>query len=429
MKRPRNGAVSGAGAIVAVGLLAAGCGQGGGGSASDRGPIKIWLSNDPNEVAWGDALVKSWNAAHPGERVTAQSIPAGKTSEEVISASITAGNAPCLIYNTAPAAVPGFARQAGLVPLEDFPGADQYVAARTGAARADQYRSADGKYFQMPWKANPVMIFYNKAVFAKAGIPTPKLTTYAEFMSAAETVKAKGGVQAAIWPAPSGEFSQPWFDFYPLFAAQSGGHQLVQDGRVQFNSQAGRDAAGFWAEIYRRGLAPKEPYKGDSFGDAKAAMAIVGPWAIKAYDKVKWAAVPIPTVQGLPPSQIHTFSDEKSIGLYFACKNRGTAWDFLKYTTSPQADGSLLDLTGQMPMRQHLLQAYPAFFSKNPRYRQFAGQAERTVEVPSVPNSVEIWQDFRNSWTSSVIFGKKPVDASLDRVATKIQSLATQKEG
>ena len=75
------------------------------------GPITIWYSNNPEEVAWGKPMVKAWNAEHPDEEVTGQEIPAGKTSEEVICASITAGTAPCLIYNTAPSAVPQFQKR------------------------------------------------------------------------------------------------------------------------------------------------------------------------------------------------------------------------------------------------------------------------------------------------------------------------------
>ena len=90
------------------------------GATSAKGPIKVWLSNNPEEIAWGKAMVKEWNAAHPDEKVTAQEIPAGKTSEEVIGAAITAGNAPCLVFNTSPAAVPQFQKQGGLVPLDDF---------------------------------------------------------------------------------------------------------------------------------------------------------------------------------------------------------------------------------------------------------------------------------------------------------------------
>ncbi|MBL7262287.1 extracellular solute-binding protein [Paractinoplanes lichenicola] len=417
--------------LTATLALAAGCDGSGGGDASEAnaasGPITIWLSNNQEELAWGKAMVESWNAAHADQKITAQEIPAGKSSEEVIGAAITAGNAPCLIYNTAPAAIPQFQKQGGLVALDEFDGAAQYIADRTGDT-AEQYKSPDGKFYQMPWKSNPVMIFYNKDIFAKAGLDPekPALSTYDEFLTAARKIKSSGAAPAAIYPAPSSEFFQSWFDFYPLFAAETDGKQLVADQKAQFNTPEGQKVADFWKTIYAEGLAPKEMYNGDSFADKKAAMAIVGPWAVKVYgDKVKWGAVPVPTSAGKPAEQIKTFSDAKNVAMYSACQNRATAWEVIKFSTSQDSDGKLLDATGQMPLRKDLQTAYPDYFSKNPAYKQFADQAARTVEVPNVPNSVAIWQAFRDAYSESVIFGKQPVADAFSGAATKVDELAS----
>ena len=272
-------------ALLVLGPTAA-CGgdDGGAPTTPPTGPIKVWLSNNPEEIAWGKQMVKEWNAEHPDEKVTAQEIPAGKTSEEVIGAAITAGNAPCLVFNTSPAAVPQFQKQGGLVALDDFAGGKDYVEARSGDV-ADQYQSPDGEFYQMPWKSNPVMIFYNKDIMKKAGVDpeNPPLATYDDFLATSRKIVASGAAQAAIWPAPTSEFFQSWFDFYPLFAAETGGKQLVEDGKATFDSDAGKDVAEFWPTMYAEGLSPKEAYNGDSFADRKAAMAIVGPWAIAVY--------------------------------------------------------------------------------------------------------------------------------------------------
>jgi multiple sugar transport system substrate-binding protein len=418
-------------ALVVVSLGVAACGGGGGNTsatkaASARGAIKIWYSNNADEVKWGKQVVAAWNASHQNEQVSAEQIPAGKSSEEVIGASITAGNTPCLVFNTAPAAVPQFQKQGGLVPLDSFSDGASYIQQRTGS-RADQYKSPDGKFYQLPWKTNPVMIFYNKQVFQKAGISTtsPPLKTYDQFLQTAKTVVAKGGVKAAIWPAPSSEFFQPWFDFYPLFIAQTG-KQLVEGGQPQFNSADGVAVGNFWKQLYDQKLAPRERYNGDAFGDQKAAMAIVGPWAIAVYGKVKWGVAPVPTKDGKDPSQIQTFSDEKSIGMYSSCKNRATAWDFLKFATSQDNDGKLLQVTGQMPMRDNLPSLYASYFKSHPEYTTFAEQAARTVEVPNVPNSVEIWQTFRNAYTQAVIFGKSDVQSTFNQAAEKVKTLASR---
>jgi multiple sugar transport system substrate-binding protein len=418
--------------VLALGTATA-CGAGGGGKSSSgaakaHGPISIWYSNNEFEVAWGKQVVAAWNTAHPSEKVKAEQIPAGKSSEEVIGAAITAGSEPCLIYNTAPASVPTFEHQGGLVALDDFADGASYIKARSGAT-ADQYKSPDGKFYQMPWKSNPVMIFYNKKAFTKAGLSTtnPALGSYADFMTTAKKLVSSHAAKYAIYPAPSSQFFQSWFDFYPMYAAASGGKQLVEDGKATFDDPAGQAVAGFWKQMYDQNLAGKETYTGDSFADGIAAMAIVGPWAIASYKgKVDWGVVPVPTANGASDST-PTFSDAKNVGMYASCKNRGTAWDFLKFSTSVAQDGQLLNLSGQMPIRQGLAQQYAPYFAKNPAYSTFAAEAAHTVEVPNVANSIEIWQTFRDAWTKSVIFGKQDPKQALSGAATKINQLAKQK--
>ena len=420
--------------MLSMGLAA--CGGGGTPSSTSKslsyGPISIWYSNNAQEITWGEQEVAAWNSLHPTQKVTGQQIPASQSSEEVISAAITAGSEPCLIYNTAPAAVPDFEQAGGLVPLNDFPGAVSYIQTRTGPI-ASMYKSLDGKYYQMPWKTNPVVIFYNKTEFAKAGISTtnPPLSTYSEFLATAKKVVSSGAAKYAIFPSPSSEFYEAWYDFYPLYAAESGGKLLVENGKATFDSTAGKAVAAFWAQLYKEKLAGNETVTGDPFADGTAAMAIVGPWAIADYQgkegapAVNYGVVPLPTLKGNTSYTIPTFSDAKNIAMYASCKNRGTAWDFLKFTTSVSADGKLLAITGQMPMRQGLLKLYASYFTANPDYKDFAVEAAHVIECPNVLNSIEIWQDFRNDWSKSVIFGTSSPDAALTSAASAINKLAS----
>ena len=199
------------------------------------------------------------------------------------------------------------------------------------------------------------------------------------------------------------------------------------DAKSQFTSPEGMAVMNFWKQIYTDKLAGTETYNGDAFADGTAAMATVGPWAIANYKgKVDWGVVPVPTANAMTADQIHTFSDTKNVAMYASCTNRATAWDFMKFTTSVDQDGQLLNLTGQMPMRKDLQTAFASYFTKNPDYKLFAAQAARTVEVPNVANSVQIWQTFRDAWTKSVIFGKADVQSTFNDAATMIDSLAKQ---
>ncbi len=78
-----------------------------------------------------------------------------------------------------------------------------------------------------------------------------------------------------------------------------------------------------------------------------------------------------------------------------------------------------------MPMRADVVADFPDYFTKKPEYKAFADQAARTVEVPIVPNSIEVWQTFRTAYSESVIFGKKPVEESFKAAADKIKTLVS----
>lgn len=156
-------------------------------------------------------------------------------------------------------------------------------------------------------------------------------------------------------------------------------------------------------------------------------MDIVGPWAISYYqNKVNWGVVPVPTSKGSTGS-LPTFSDAKNIAIYASCANQATAWNFLKFSTSVDQDGKFLNMTGQMPMRKGFQQDYAPYFTANPKFVPVAKLAANVVEVPDVPNSIQIWQTFRDAWTKSVIFGKQSPTQALQGAATTINQLVTQK--
>ncbi|MFF1875603.1 ABC transporter substrate-binding protein, partial [Kitasatospora herbaricolor] len=394
-----------------------------------HGPITLWYSNNAQELQWGKAMVASWNSAHPKEQIKAQEVPAGKSTEEVIGAAITAGTTPCLVFNNLPAATGQFQKAGGLVDLSKFYDGDSYIETRSGDS-ATQYKSSDGDYYQMPWKSNPVMIFYNKTLFEKAGLDpnNPDLSTYDKFLAAAKKIKSSGAAPYAIYPAPTSEFFQVNFDFLPLYAAESNGKSMIENGKATITSPEAMDVANFWKTIYSDGLAGNEQYQGDAFADGKAAMAIVGPWAIAYYgDKVKWGSVPVPTKDGTTPDKTYTFPDAKNIGMYTSCKNQGTAWDVLKFATSKDEDSKLLNVTGQMPIRDQLSTVYADYFTAHPDYKEFGSQAARTVDDPSGPNTIAQMQALRDAYTKSVISGSGSVEDAFKAAADKIDKLAAQK--
>ena len=392
-------------------------------TTSSTGPIKIWLSNNEQELKWGKAVVSSWNEKHPNEKVKAQEIPASSSSEEAITAAITAGTSPCLIYNISSSAVPGWVRQGGLVNLSKIADGNSYIEGRSGKS-AEHYKT-NGDYYQLPWKQNPIMLIYNKDIFQKAGIDpeNPKMDTYASFLEGARKIVNSGASQSAIWPAPTNEFYQPWNDFYPLYLAATDGVPLIKDKKATFDDENGRDVTEFFRTLYAENLAPKEKPTDDAMSQGTTAMQLAGPWAVAAYKgKVNTGVMPIPTKDG--KKDVTTFADSKNISMFTSCKAQGTAWKFLKYSTGKDQDKRFIEATGQIPIRSDSGSIYQSFVAKNPAYKPYVDQALRTGDVPSLMNSVEVWQTFRKLWSNDVIFGKTSSQEFVDSAAKSINELA-----
>jgi multiple sugar transport system substrate-binding protein len=432
MKRSVGAAV----AVVALALPLAACSsggsQGGAGSELTSGPIKIWYSTNEQEIAWAESVVEAWNVEHPEEQVTAEAIPAGKSSEDAISAAITAGNTPCLVYNTAPAAVPAFQKQGGLVNISaTFEDGEEFVTERSGEA-ADGFRSPDGDLYQVPWKANPFMLYYNKEAFEQAGLDAenPALSTYDDVLAAAKAIKAAGAADFALYPPASSDYTNSLFDFYPFFLANSGGVQLVSDDAATFTSDEGMQTLEFWKTLYADGYASAEAYSGDAwagpFADGVAAMGIAGPWGAAAFDgKVEYGVVPLPTAEGKTIEETYTFGDSKNVGLYSSCENQQTAWDFVKFSMDADNDLALLETTGQFPIRTDISEIAADYLAENPVLATFSLEVPLTVDVPNIANATEIWQTFRDAWGEAVQ-GDGDLTEVMQGAADEIDSLASQ---
>ena len=155
--------VSAAAVTLSLGLVA--CGNSGGTSATSAapsyGPIRIWYSNNAQEVAWGKQMVASWNKLHPSEKVTGQQIPAGAVVRGGHRRRDHGGQRALPDLQHLPGGGADIRAAGRSGAAQRLPRAVSYIQARTGPG-ASVYKSPDGKYYQLPWKSNPVMIFYNK---------------------------------------------------------------------------------------------------------------------------------------------------------------------------------------------------------------------------------------------------------------------------
>lgn len=414
--------------LIVLSLVAtlAACGGGERAAEAAGGPVRLvyWTSQNPQERTVADTLVARWNRLHPDVQVVVQPIPAGQSSEEVLLASVVAGTTPDICSNIAPSALHDLTRAGGVLPLDRMPGFDSLMAARVPPELTERFRSPDGRFYQLPWKTNPILMMVNPAMLRAAGVrQMPR--TYSEFLAAAALVTedTDGDGRTDRWMGARDIRPIWWqrtFDVFPFYIAASGGKTFFDtQGALAIDDAALADVLGFFQTLYARGYFPRSTLQGNAFAQGRVATDFTGPWTVgwlaeNAPDvPVDFAPVPVPddTPRGAGPPP--TYGDYKNIALFASTRHPEEAWAFARFLVSPEADRLLLETTRQIPIRRGLLsdpQLAP-FFAANPAMRRFAEQAAATRGVDAVPNLPETLDAVAQGYERAVYGVETPAEA------------------
>jgi multiple sugar transport system substrate-binding protein len=395
--------------------------------------ITFWQSTNPQESAFTTKLVHQWNASHKDIYINLQFIPAGTSTEEVFDAAVAAHKTPDITNNLLPAIVPQFAQEGGLYPLDTLPDFLSYMKARMPPGTLEKFQSRDGHYYQVPWKANPVMIIYRPDLLKKAGIRSfPR--TYSAFMHALRAIKQKTGVNP-IFPTINPTWYHRFFDFYPFYLAQSQGVTLLNNNvtKAIFQNHGATRVMRFWRAIYAQGLAPKSASAADKWKPGLEAMYIAGPWG-PAFEvlsngagQIPWAVAPIPVPDGThAPAYPYTYSDPKNITIFRTCTHPKQAWAFIKWYINRQNDEAFLRATWEFPFRKDLVADplhFSALFQRYPQLIQFAKQLPHMSGLDNSPQFVQIFDAVSAAWEASVVNDTESPRAAVTSAADRIDGI------
>ncbi len=387
--------------------------------------LTYWPAPNPQEVQLADTLVREWNSLHPDIHVKMQPIPVSQSTEEVLLAAIAGKTTPDVCSNIQPAALFDYSRAGGIVPLDKFLDFDSVALNRTPKDLLEQFRSSDGHYYQIPWKTNPVMMFYNLRMFEEAGIKDPP-RTYSEFFVAAKklTRDLNGDGQIDVW-AGERDIRPIWwqrlFDFYPFYIGASSGKTLFKDGVPDFNDQAAVEVFQFFQECYQKNYFPHTYFQGgDPFLLEKKATHFSGPWEVATLrtlaPHLRYAVAPIPVPDG-HTSPVYTYGDYKNISIFGTSKHPREAWEFVKFLLRSRNDLLLLKMTDQIPVRGDLLKnpLFIPYFEANPMMTKFADQALHTRSIDAGPDLKEILDAISQEYEACAVYGKiTPSEAVTD---------------
>jgi len=402
-----------------------------GAQAKTGGTVTFWLmSNAPDDVAkpWLDAQAAQFEK-NTGTKLKYEIVGWGDALTR-ISTAIATGEGPDVVqlgttWN------PQFAATKGLeeINVAEFGGASAFVKANLAST------AYKGKYYGVPWFAETRALFYNKDLFAKAGVKPPK--TYDELLKVAETIKEKLGTGVAI--SLAGTNAWDLLHNWAIILYANGGSILSPDNKTPaLNSAAGVTALKYYLSLFEKGYASKacaeynQPQADAAFINGNAAMCFMGPWNIAGIEHdnptLNYGIVEPPS----GPKGKASFSGGSNLAILKASKNKEGAKAFVKFMIS---DPVLLDWS------LNIAKFLPATQSaaKDPRLSTGNWKVFKdTIAYATAYPTLGIWADIENAIQTNFkaaiadyINGKYKADSVkkyLDTAATQIKAAVAKEK-
>ena len=243
------------------------------------------------------------------------------------------------------------------------------------------------KLYAVPANYATLSLYYNKKLFAAAGISKPPATVAELQQDAAKlTTGGKYGLVLA-----DNNTIQMW----PILQWLSGGDIVDANNCSVVQTPAGIASLQPWVNLVKNqkispvGLTGAEA---DSlFSAGKAAMEINGPWAAPGYKSagVDLGIAPVPTgTTGQPV----TLGSTAPLAISAKTKHPDQAQQFLAYWTSKTAQLKFSTTTGFPPLRTDL--SDDAQLKADPTVSVFAGQVPNArLYLPQVPGATKVDSD------------------------------------
>lgn len=266
--------------VASFALAATACGGSDSGDKAD-GPVTItwWdTSNATNEAPTYKALIKDFEAANKGVKVTYVNVPFDQAQNKFDTAAGASG-APDVLRSDV-GWTPAFAKKGFFLPLDGTEALADQAEFKPNLIEQAKY---DGKIYGVPFVTDTLALVYNKQLFAKAGVEAPK--TWDDLRTAAATIKSKTGVDG-YWGSTAAYYAQPF-----LFGE---GTDTVDASakKITVASPAAKKGYGTWLSLFSgKGLhkadttADAYAHIQDAFVNGKVAAIIQGPWEITNFYK------------------------------------------------------------------------------------------------------------------------------------------------
>jgi multiple sugar transport system substrate-binding protein len=372
---PRRSHVLGL-AAAATALALAACGNSGTSATNTspktfgvnaKGTVHFWARQATDGPA--KALVAQFNKTHPKLKVVLHLTPPNDDTSQ-LATSIRAGNPPDVV-GLNDIDVPTFSHEHALLDITKYVNALPYKSALSPGHLA--LATIGSKYYGVPYLADLSVLWYNKALFKKAGLdPNKPPTSYAEIVSDAKKISALGH---GIYGFSFAGNCQGCLGFVMLPSLWAAGQHLIkgplgtQTANVASNDPL-KTMLSAYHTLWSQKLVPvnDQTQNGLTWGadfEAGKVGILPGAYGFSAAMKTPeqkrdLADAPLPSVTG---GGYSTFDGGDDFVIPAGAQNPSGAWEFIKWALEPAQQNQYPGL-GETPVRTDILT--PAFAAKWP---------------------------------------------------------------
>ncbi|WP_327119234.1 extracellular solute-binding protein [Streptomyces sp. NBC_01341] len=385
--------------VAALALAATACGsddESGGSKSSGElsGTVTWWdTSTVGSEDKVFKKLAEGFEKKHPKVDVKYVNVPFGEAQNKFKNAAQAGAGAPDVIRSEV-AWTPEFADLGYLAPLDGTAALKDQDDFLEQAAASTEYKD---KTYAVPQVIDSMGIFYNKKIFADAGVEVPK--NIADLETVSKTIKDKTG-KTGLYLRGDDAY---WF---LSFLYGEGGDLVDASSKsVTVDKPEGVKAFKTVKDLVDSGAAKTDATDGwenmqSSFKEGKVAMMINGPWAVadtltgkEFTDKANLGISPVPAGsagQGAPQGG-------HNLAVYAGSKNLDASYAFVEYMTSVESQAQTAGELNLLPTRTSVYAKQQAVNSEIVQF--FKPVVETAVERPWIPETGSLFAPLVTEYT------------------------------
>ncbi len=414
------------------GIFANGAKESTSSASSSKQTTLNWAVWDINSTAYYKPIIDAYEAKNPNVKINMVDLGSADFMT-ALQTQLASGSSEFDVVTIKD--IPGYnnlVKKNMIVNLNDYIKKDGVDTKQYGGT-AEQI-SVDGKLYALPFRSDFWVLFYNKALFDKAGVAYPTNDmTFAQYDALARKVTNGSGANKVY-----GAHYHTWRSTVQLFGILDGKHTITQPPydylKPYYEMVLGQQNDGI-CQNYATLKASSLHYSGQ-FQNGTVAMMNMGSWYIATLiQKVKsgeadaakdWGIVKYPHAEGVEPGT--TLGTITSLSISQGSKQKDAAWDFVKFVTSPECAAVIAE-TGTIPaiMNDTVVNEIASMpgFPTDAASKEALHIAKAYLEMPLHDKAGQI-ETVLNQYHDAIITNNISIDEGLKKMAEEVTKVLNQ---